>query len=230
MHDRADIDDLRCCSFKQFIDYAFDRPVPKNWGDPHWWHADARFGVEILVNPTLQVHYASRLFQEPLILREWFSPKQIDQGFWFLGFVNMPECAPFFAEPFWSAGVDLDSRMTCAREMFCLYEKLFAPFPSESATEMWWDLLAGVLEKVNTREVSPHPNGDSEQVRQEMVRTLERILGLDQPHCQHAALHGLNHVALASERALVIDRFLTSKKIDSELAKFALVCRAGTAH
>ncbi|MGZ6126439.1 MAG: hypothetical protein ACXWLR_15830 [Myxococcales bacterium] len=60
--------------------------------------------------------------------------------------------------------------------MFDLYEKLFAPFPTESATYMWWDLIAAhVLEPIGRDEVVPQPFPNQERVRREMVEALIRI-------------------------------------------------------
>lgn len=224
------LDDLRGCSFEQFVTYAFDRPVPQTEKDPSWWFASERESVVLLVDPSLQVDHARRLFADPELLQNRFTPAQIDQGFWFLAFAGIAQCARFFAEPLWTEDVELDLRCRCVRAMFDLYEKLFATHPTETATYMWWDLLAScILEELNPSEVVLHPVPSHEAVRREMVETLRRILALDARHCREAALHGLNHVAIATERAAIIDPFLAAHTLDEKLTAYARLCRAGRA-
>jgi hypothetical protein len=62
-----------------------------------------------------------------------------------------------------------------------------------------------------------------------VVETLRRILALDARHCREAALHGLNHVAIATERAAIIDPFLAAHTLDEKLTAYARLCRAGRA-
>jgi hypothetical protein len=57
---------------------------------------------------------------------------------------------------------------------------------------------------------------------------LERVLQLEQRHCQEAALHGLNHIATPPERASLIDPFLQQPR-DEKLLAYTRQCRAGHA-
>ncbi len=57
--------------------------------------------------------------------------------------------------------------------MFDLYERLLAPFPTDTAAFMWWDLIASHgLEPLAAEEVVPHPFPNQERVRREMVAPL----------------------------------------------------------
>jgi hypothetical protein len=222
------LDDLRGCSFEEWVAFAFDRPVPAG-GEANWWHLHENDAEMVLmVDPALQVEHGRRLFADPLFLRERFTPAQLEQGFWFLSFSGPTVCGSFLADHLWNKSVPIDSRRAAIDAMFDLYAKLFAPYPTESATYMWWDLLASnVLEK-HGESVVPRSDADQEQVRLAMVATLGRILQLEQRHCQEAALHGLNHIATPQERAEFIDPLLQLLR-DEKLLAYARECRAGRA-
>jgi len=218
------LDDLRGISFDDFVAYAFDRPVPVG-REPNWWHS-GEDTVVLVVDASLQLRHSALLFHDPLFLTARFSAEQIEQGFWFLCH-DVSDYAEFFPRLLWRDDAPLDLRVEAVRAMFDLYAKLFAPFPTEAATYMWWDLLAeeALEEKGNFQLPSP----DQEAVRREMVSTIARILQLEPRHCQEAALHGLNHVATAEEREPLIDAFLASRGVDDKLRSYALACRAGRA-
>lgn len=219
-------DDLRGCSFEQFLDYAFDRPVPACRDDLSWWHADPIDEVRLLVDAPRQLEHACRLFSDPLLLATRTSVDQLDQGFWFLALGHIePDFAPFFLQPLWSEHVDLALRCRCVSAMFELYEKLFAEVQIEGAAYMWWDLLSTF--QPDLRALRPHPVPTQERVRREMVATLARILHLPQPDCQKAALHGLEHIATAGEREPLIDRYLEDASLDTTLREYARACRGG---
>jgi hypothetical protein len=182
----------------------------------------------LVVDPPLQIEHGRRLFTDPLFLRERFTPAQLDQGFWFLSFSGPTVCGEFFADRLWDKTVSIASRRAAIDAMFDLYAKLFATYPTETATDMWWDLLASdVLEK-DGDSIVPRTDPDQEQVRLTMVGTLGRILQLDPRHCQEAALHGLNHIATPEERAALIDAFLQLPR-DEKLLAYARECRDGRA-
>ena len=136
------VDDFRGCSFEHFVTYAFDRPVRRDPSDPHWWDDEAVDEVELLVDRQLQFQHATALFRDPLVLHARFSREQIDQGFWFLAFGNATDYGAFFVEALWDPDVDVGVRCQCVAAMFDLYEKLFSPLPTDTATHMWWDLIA----------------------------------------------------------------------------------------
>lgn len=223
------LNDLRGCSFEEWVAFAFDHPVPVG-KEPNWWHLhedDAE--MFLVVDPALQLEHGRRLFTDPLILRDRFTPAQLEQGFWFLSFSGSTVCGKFFADHLWDKGVSIDSRRAAIDAMFDLYAKLFASYPTESATYMWWDLIASdVIEDERGESIVPSSDADQEQVRLGMIATLGRILQLDPRHCQEAALHGLNHIATPEERAALIDPFLQLPR-DEKLLRYARACRAGRA-
>ena len=225
-------DDLRGCSFEQFVRSAFDHPCPAEERGPNWWHTEPVDEVNLLTDAPRQLEHARTLFLDPLVLQTRFglSVEQIDQGFWFLAIGDYaPDYQPFFSAPLWSEDVDLDLRRSCVAAMFDLYEKLFSSVRADSASSMWWDLLGTftIEQRNNLPTLRPHPIPAQESVRREMVETLARILGLPAPHCQVAALHGLNHIATAEEREPLIDRYLASAAIDATLREYAHACCSG---
>jgi hypothetical protein len=137
-------------------------------------------------------------------------------------------CGQFFADHLWDSSVPIDLRRAAIGAMFDLYAKLFAPHPTEAATDMWWDLLASNVIEADGESIAPRRDPDQEQVRLAMVATLARILQLEQRHCQKAALHGLNHIGTAEERTALIDPLL-QLALDEELLAYASACRAGQA-
>jgi len=223
------VDDLRGCSFEHFLTYAFERPPPRSRDDQRWWDDEAVDEVHLLVDPELQIEHATALFRDPLVVHARFTPGQVDQGFWFLAFGHATDYGAFFVDALWGDDAEAEVRCRCVAAMFDLYEKLFSPFPTETATYMWWDLIASfVLERRADGEVAPKL-ASQERVRKEMVCTLTRILALDARHCQEAALHGLNHIATASERTPVIEQFMRIRQPDEKLRKYALQCISGHA-
>jgi hypothetical protein len=181
----------------------------------------------LVVDPALQVEHGRKLFADPLFLRERFTPAQLEQGFWFLSWSGPIVCGEFFADLLWDKSISIDSRLAAIEAMFDLYAKLFAPYPTESATYMWWGLIAeNILGVEDGDSVVPCSDPDQEEVRLGMVATLGRILQLEQRHCQEAALHGLNHIATPQERATLIDPFLQLPR-DEKLLSYARGCRAG---
>ena len=224
------VDDLRGCSFERFVTYAFDRPVPRTDKEPNWWHGEGVDEVELLIDGASQLEHSCAVFRDPLMLHDRFSPDQIEQGFWFLGMGHWSDYGAFFMDALWDEQLDVGLRCRCVSTMFDLYEKLFSPFPAETATYMWWDLIASfVLEPLGQDEVVPHSVSSHERVRQEMVQTLGRILTLEPRHCQTAALHGLNHVATTAERSPLIEEFLRLHHVDEKLRTYAYECLVGQA-
>lgn len=179
----------------------------------------------MLVDPSRQLEHGRRLFTTPLFLRERFTAVQLEQGFWFLSHVGISDVSDFFADQLWNPEAPVDARIAAIAAMYDLFEQLFAPFPAETATNMWWDLLSGDLD--HGRFTQGGPPG-RERIRLAMVDTLARILRLDARHCQEAALHGLDHIATPQERAALIDPFLQRPR-DEKLLAYARECRAGRA-
>ncbi|TMA21624.1 MAG: hypothetical protein E6J88_15510, partial [Deltaproteobacteria bacterium] len=93
------LNDLRGISFEGFVDYAFDRPVPRE-REPNWWHASDEELTQLIVDPRLQLQHAARLFHDPLFLTSRFSTDQIEQGFWFLAH-DVSNYAEFFPRLLW---------------------------------------------------------------------------------------------------------------------------------
>jgi hypothetical protein len=147
----------------------------------------------------------------------------------YLGFGQGTDYGRFFADTLADADVEVEARCRCVAAMFDLYEKLFSPFPAETATYMWWDLIATSVLRHAHRDIGRQLHATHERVRLEMVSTLMRILALEARHCQEAALHGLNHVANAAERALAIEQLLRLRQPDAKLREYALACLAGRA-
>ena len=155
------------------------------------------------------------------------------QGLWFLPAWCQPE---FFSRQLWNHDLAIPPRISCVNAMSVLYRELFASDAHESDATMWFDLLEGG---------APGRVGDSRAgtfcplcmpVRNALIGVLQEILALPQPHCMRAALHGLNHWATDSERALIIDPWLATAPDappppgeSQTLRQYAQLCRAGRA-
>jgi hypothetical protein len=78
------LNDLRGCSFEEWVAFAFDRPVPAG-KEPNWWHLhEDDEEMFLIVEPTLQIQHGRRLFADPLFLLDRFTAAQLEQGFWFV--------------------------------------------------------------------------------------------------------------------------------------------------
>jgi len=178
--------DLRGCSFEGFVAFVFDHAPPAAAGMPQWYF-DPELEVEF--DGQLQLEHLTRLFRGADSLIESFTRAQIEQGLWFIA---GPGGSEFFSELLWDARIAWDVRGGCIAAMVDLYDRLFRREPIGETAFMWWDLLCYEY-RGGLRD--PETDAEDARVQEAMLASLERILRLDSPECQRAALHGLYHLA-----------------------------------
>ncbi len=124
--------------FDEFVDFLFDHevvpaPASSNEPGPWYWHG------EVVFDPIRVAGFYIKLFQEPRFLSGRFSIPHLEQGFWAIPSGTL-DCA--ISQIIWHRDVPLETRETCIRTMFHLFEKLFANVELDTAPYMWWDSLA----------------------------------------------------------------------------------------
>ena len=106
--------------------------------------------------------------------------------------------------------------------MESLYSKFFAVNSLETVGFMWWDQLAYDYHPMKLR--LPPRNEEDARVQEAMFETLSRILDLDSPDCQKAALHGLSHVQHPKTRQVIEGFLRKSSDLEEEIANYARYC------
>lgn len=216
-------------TIEQWVRHIFavsEESVPDPNADDVWFDFDE--------HPEIAVAYIGRLFASPVEHTSFYSDKQISRMLWTL--IN--EIGPYIYELF-NEELPLSLRVQVVKNMFTVYERLFAPRCSNSVSGfkeraylnklnplngvcfMWWDIipLYGKSGDPSREVLDPH-----------CLDVMERTLGLESIACQEGALHGLGHWQRAyPERVVkIIDEYLARETdIDSELREYALAARAG---
>lgn len=206
--------DIRRFSFDQFVDFVFDHEttpeISENGKRTKPWYYDAE--VEFVESEVI-AHY-KQLFSEPAFLLDKFSREMLEQGFWAI--MSGPlDCA--VAEVIWDSSVEFESRKACVRSMFHLYEKFYAKDFLFTSGEMWWDAIAYDWHCGN-RDRSQ--GGEDLLMQDVMFETLSKIVQLESPQCQFAALHGLGHLHHPRTREIV-DEYLASSSADIGMRDYA---------
>lgn len=217
---------LRDLTFEQFVEFQFGHAVRMHGNpwyfdvDGDWWEPEPRTGIA----------YLTRLFSNGPDVLQWFSDAQIAEGL--TGLVNTMAVGdqPWMRDPVTPA----DERATVWGAIADFFRDVLAPKcvpvlghnakkagpPINGVTYMWWESLPGFA------------NPDDPQralVDEAELACLERILVLDSPACQEAALHGLGHWVRREPRcAAVIDCYLeTGQAALPELVAYAKAARCG---
>lgn len=214
MGDQIEVD-ITGISYDAFIQFVFDRPTPTaKIGSPerHHWYYD----IEVAYEPSeIAAHYL-RLFNDPLFLRNRFSPEELEEGFWAIQGPNL-ECSVFFL--IWAEELPFETRQSLVRAMFHLFEKLFFDWPLDTAPHMWWDSLCYEWHCGNRDRAR---GGEDLAMQDVLFETLGRILALPSSNCQAAALHGLGHLH-HPDTSHLIERYLKARpEITKELREYAL--------
>lgn len=203
--------DITALSFSEFVQFIFDRPVQ----DHPWWHTEwmtctpvVEGGISHEVgNRVVLLDYLTQLFEHADHLPEDYTRCQIEQGFWFISVMDGLD------PPLWDVDLPLSLRQQCIEAMECLFTKLFAWQPLETASLVWWYNFA---KGYDLNEGQPTDDDDA-AIQQTMFDTICRVLWIDSSACRESALAGL--VALKHVRtAETIDEFLReSPDIDDVL-------------
>lgn len=168
------------CSFDQWLDLIFD--CPDRWqGDYYWDQFRLDYGKRLL-------EHSIKLFHDPTIVLNRYSPDQIEQGFQVLSLIELEKWI-------WEKRLEVSLRRDCVESMVRLFESFFAKGHCGDACYMWWDHL---------RSSGPDPDL---AIKEAVIEALSKILEIDSADCQTSALHGLGHLRHPSKRT-VIDTFL----------------------
>jgi hypothetical protein len=116
--------------------------------------------------------------REVAYLSQQYTLPQLDQGVKFA----LSAAGVWFRVYLLDERLPIDSRVACIRSMEIVFSEFLARSTApvmEHCFYMWWDYLS--FEKENRTD-------DLRQIRQAMFETLVRILAIDDPRCQQAAL------------------------------------------
>lgn len=206
--------DISTSSFEEFVEFIFNRElVPVSEGKREKvkpWYSH----VEVVVDARRIVGFYIRLFERPEFLLTSYTEGQLEQGFWAM--ISHIECS--VAELIWEASVPFEARASCVRSMYHLYERFFLKEPLETASNMWWDVLAYDFHCGNRSRAN---GGEDELMQDVMFETLDRILTLPSDTCQAAALHGLGHLHDPRTQE-AIERYLKRPSVSAELRAYAV--------
>jgi hypothetical protein len=213
-------------SYDAWIEHAFGHEVRfgrNPWyfdEDPDWWDPD----------PATAVDYLTRLFIETGRSLPFFSDAQIAQGFTYLLSISASGDRGWL----YSRAMPTEARLQCIRSTYCVFADLFAVrcspslghlseegTPLNTCCYMWWDEFPCIA-------LPDDP--DSELLHHAAIDAMSRILALDSPACQEAALHGLGHWARQRPQQVeaAVDAYLGNgleKRV--ELEAYARSARCG---
>ena len=223
--DRVDISLL---SYEDWVRFVFDAPIRKI--DDKSWRNDLS---DTTGNPSQLLEYFKTACADFTFLVSYYSPAQIDQGFWLLlgCQIDIPRLLNDTAIP-------IDIRKTCIAAMSLPYTKVLASRSDLCAATncfyMWFDMVAkGFWHAVSYRtdpiaDISALIAQDRE-IHDAILNTLRQILQLNSDACKLAALHGLGHLHHPLGEALV-QEFLdtTAKDWSVENRQWIETCRDGT--
>jgi hypothetical protein len=214
---------LHDLTFEQFVDFQFGPAVgrpPYFEIDHDWWAPEPRTGIA----------YLTRLFARGAEVLRWFHDDQIAQGL--TGLVNTMAVGdqPWMRDPMtpgqeranvWPAIATFFEQVLaprCVPELGHLATEV--PPPINTVTYMWWESFPALAEP---------DDPDRERIADAELDCLVRVLSLESPACQEAALHGLGHRLAHEPRcAEVIDRYLADGSAAApELVAYAESARSG---
>jgi len=217
---------LRDLTFNQFVEFQFGHAVRMHGNpwymdfDGDWWAPEPRTGIA----------YLTQLFANGPEVLQWFSDAQIAEGL--TGLIDTMAIGdqPWMRDPVTPA----EERAAVWPAITRFFEELLAPKcapilgslatemppPINGVTYMWWESFPGFANPEDPQRAL---------VDEAELAALERILALDSPACQEAALHGLGHWVRKEPRcAAVIDRYLNSGRAAMpELTQYAEAARCG---
>jgi hypothetical protein len=181
--------DLSNATVEEFARFWFDHEVAPSAvapsaDEPSAWYDG---GVEITFDPAHHAENFAQLFSAPQRLRQ-HTPSQLEEGFWAMW---SPVVHGGLVDAFWSPSVPWESREHLIRSMVHLFKGLFVSEPLETASYMWWDMIASPLERGTS---SASAVADAPKVCSVMFDVVCEILKIEAEPCQRAALHGLNHL------------------------------------
>jgi hypothetical protein len=216
-------------TFDQWLQYTFERraddfeQINLN-AESNDWDFD----------PQTEIEYIGRLFASPVEHTRRYTDTQINRALWRVISEGEPDLYELFNEE-----LPLDLRIQVVKDMYIVFEQLFAPRcspavsahqsqehvdhlnPLNSICYMWWDIipLYGKSGKPNREIFDPY-----------CLEVMQRTIQLDSVACQESALHGLGHWAFAYPEQVhpIVDEFLKHHPDpDTHLHQYALAARRG---
>lgn len=213
--------DLTNATADEFVRFWFDHEIdPRAVGpraDPTYaWYGE---GVEIAFDPVRHAENFVELLSCPERLRG-YSTSQLEEGFWAMWSPLVTGALP--RAVIWSATVPWTLRERVIRSMVQLFEGLFATEPLETASYMWWDMIAFPLENPAASDANRFP--DAASVHAVIFDVVREILQIEAEPCQKAALHGLNHLRHPDGPNVVRKWLDAHPSLDPKLAAYANEC------
>ena len=213
--------DIRKASLNEFEDFMFDHEVHSVGSDDVWYH---QFDLTILFDPQHSAECFCEMFEKAGTLFAKYDRAKLEQGCWAMfgaGFKgNLPELI-------WESEIPIHAKDALIESMFFVYRDLFARNPLGHACMMWWDGLAYDIHPSEIADTTYNPS--HKRIQHAMFLTLTKILGMESPDCQFAALHGMNHVAHPLTRETVMKFISDHPELSAEDVEYAEDCANGRA-
>jgi hypothetical protein len=181
--------------------------------------------------PKQKIAYMTQLFEKPRPVLDPYSDLQLQHGFEYL-ISNLLSNYPLGLH---DASVPLDLRARCVRNMYTIFEQVFAERCSpelectgrrpasalNNTCYMWWDLLPFWSKSfpVNERIID-----------ETALSVMESTLNLKSLPCQESALHGLGHWQSGYPERIggIIEYYLDrNPTLPAELRRYALNAQHG---
>ena len=209
-------------TFEEWLDETFGRAVDGE-AYPQFVHRDAAEWPEPVPN-SAAVQHLTRLFEQPQQSLRYFSDRQIAAGLWELG--------PGDAHCVYDQTIPVEQRLRLIGSVQIFFRDFFDKqclprlanaepehvSPLNTICYMWWEVITWGWQK---------DDPDADRIRSKDMDVMEAVLGLPNPACKEAALHGLGHMVRHSDRAYaIIERFL-AEDLDLELERFARAALTG---
>lgn len=204
--------DLTRVSFEGFMAFLFDHQPSADWGKqkPWYWNVEVEFSGKKIST------YYIRLFRQPDFLLRRFTKPQLEEGFWAIQGPNLDCSVQRIIE---DSALPLLLREKCIRSMFDLFQRLFAAEALNTSVQMWWDSLCYDWHCGNRNR---ERGGEDLELQEIFFQTLAKVLAIDSPICQGAALHGLGHLHHPETQRLVEGYLREHPSLTEEWKTYAL--------
>lgn len=151
-----------------------------------------------------------------------FSDAQVNRG---LDYLINPSHSDFMVS-LRDGALPIAAKLAAIESIHTLYRDCYAPRCTHAGSALWgscfmfWDVCP-------LNFLAEHPQRTP--LMQAILSVLQRTLALDSEPCQHAALHGLGHIACEEPQhvATLVDQFLERNKVSPELQQYAQQAREG---
>lgn len=211
-------------TFEAWLDETFGRAVAGE-SNPQFIYRDV-MEWPAPVSDADALRYLIQVFEQPEDSLRYFSDRQIAAALWELG--------PRDAHCVYNRDILTQDRMRLVASVEIFFrdflDRRCAPALSHAADEhisplnsacyMWWEnIIMGGSEE----------DPDAARLYDKNLDVMEAVLGLPNPACKEAAIHGLGHEVPRSDRArAIIERFLSNPAgVDFKLIQYASTASSG---